>query len=248
MPTPFYHLSAACDLLAAPDLPDLIADEWAGFCFGNIAPDAQTVSGQTRVATHFFDVPMRDPAPAWRVMFREYPGLAVPARLSPAQAAFVAGYLCHLVLDQLWISEIFEPIFGPAAGWADFQGRLFLHNILRIYLDRLDLPKLQDGLEMVLKQAEPAGWLPFIADEHLRHWRDFVAGQLADGADSQTVSVFAARMSLAPTDFESLLQSPAEMQVHLFDRLPLSALAEYRARGLAGCREAVAEYFSGQKA
>jgi hypothetical protein len=248
MPTPFYHLSLVRDLVAAEDFPPLLRDEWPAFCLGNIAPDAQNVSGQTRAATHFFDVPMRDLTPAWHVMFRQFPRLADPGPLPPAQAAFLTGYICHLALDQLWIADIFDPIFGLGAGWSTFSQRLFLHNVLRIYLDRIDLPALQNGASAALKQARPQGWLPFLTDDALRRWRDFVADQLADGAASQTVEVFAARMSLAPTDFESLLQSPSAMQTQILSRLPLSTLADFRARGIARTREVIAEYLSCQKA
>lgn len=247
MPTPFYHLSLACDLRISANFPAPLAEEWPAFCLGNIAPDAQTLSGQTRVATHFFDVPMRDLTPGWQIMFRQFPALAGPAGMAPARAAFLAGYLCHLALDQLWIVEIFDPLFGEEAGWSTFRERLFLHNVLRIYLDRLDLPRLNHGMAADLRGARPRGWLPFIADGDLSRWRDFVAGQLAEGAVSQTVEVFAARMSLTPTDFESLLQSPADMQARLFDRLPLPVLAEFRTRGLERCSAVAAAYLAGEK-
>lgn len=248
MPTPFYHLSLIGDLRQTPGFPQLLLDEWPAFCFGNIAPDAQTLTGQPRIATHFFDVPMRDLTPAWREMFRQHPHLARPAQLPPAQAAFLAGYLCHLILDQLWIARIFEPIFGPDAGWETFPRRLFLHNTLRIHLDRLDVPQLRAGMGETLKQAAPSGWLPFLADDDLRRWRDFVADQLIGGAISQTVEVFAARMGLAPTDFESLLQSPTAMQAQIFDRLPLDGLAAFRGEGLAASRDVLAEYLTAPQA
>ncbi|HLF00960.1 MAG TPA: zinc dependent phospholipase C family protein [Anaerolineales bacterium] len=248
MPTPFYHLNLICDLCEMSGFPRLLRDEWPAFCFGNIAPDAQTLTQQARAATHFFEVPMRDLTPAWREMFRQYPALARPAQMPPAQAAFLAGYLCHLGLDQLWIARIFEPVFGPEAGWETFSQRLFLHNTLRIHLDRLDVPKLRAGMGHTLQQAAPSGWLPFLADDDLRRWRDFVADQLIDGAISQTVEVFAARMSLAPTEFESLLQSPTAMQAQIFDRLPLEQLAVFREQGLADSRAVLAEYLTAPEA
>ncbi len=244
MPTPFYHLSLAHDLLAAKEIPPLLRAEWPAFYFGNIAPDAQTLSGQSRFATHFFTVPMRDSTPAWQQMFRQFPGLARPASLPPAQAAFLAGYLCHLALDQLWITDIFDPVFGKPAESGALEERLFLHNVLRVYLDRLHLPRLQNGAGQVLKQAQPEQWLPFLSDESLGRWRDFVADQLIDGAAPQTVAVFAARMGRAPTDFESLLESPPAMQARIFDRLPLAALADFWARGLARSRELIADYLT----
>lgn len=244
MPTPFYHLNLINDLRLTTRLPPLLIEQWPAFCFGNIAPDAQTLSGQTRLATHFFDVPLRDLTPAWLEMFRQFPGLANPSLLPPAQAAFVAGYLCHLALDQLWISDIFDLVFGEEAGWSTFQHRLFLHNVLRVYLDQLDWPKLSGHMATTLKQANPTNWLPFITPHHLTGWRDFIAAQLTDGAASQTVAVFAARMSLTPTDFESLLQSPLEMQAQVFNHLPLTTLADFRLRGLARCQVVARQYLT----
>ncbi len=247
MPTPFYHLSLALDLRLDPAFPAFLREEWSAFCFGNIAPDAQTITGQPRYDTHFFNVPMPDPTPAWHVMFAHYPGLAQAILLPPAQAAFVAGYLCHLALDQLWIVHIFDPIFGENANWANFRERLFLHNVLRIHLDQLDVPKLLSEMGFTLRAARPQNWLPFLTDQPLCQWRDFVAGQLVEGALSQTVEVFAARMRVPRTDFESLLQSPADMDARIFSRLSQESLASYRAQGLARCLEVATTYISGQK-
>jgi Zinc dependent phospholipase C len=246
MPTPFYHLSLACDLQEDKAFPALLKQEWAAFCCGSIAPDAQTLTGQTRLSTHFFNVPMTDLTPAWESMFAQHPSLAQPSQLPPAQAAFLAGYLCHLALDQLWILHIFDPIFGEMAPWATFRERLFLHNVLRIHLDQLDVPKLQLEMGRVLKQAEPRHWLPFLPDEDIARWRDFVADQLVEGAFSQTIEVFAVRMSLPRTDFESLLQSSAEMEARIFSRYSQADLANYRSLGLARCLDVCTHYFSGQ--
>jgi hypothetical protein len=240
MPTPFYHLRLARELL--PASPPLVQQHAAEFYLGNIAPDAQNISGQTREATHFFDVPMKDLTPASQALFRLHPGLADPAKLPASQAAFLAGYLCHLVLDQQWISDIFDPIFGLDADWSNFRRRLFIHNVLRVYLDRLDWPFLRDGVGETLCRARPDRWLPFLADSALCGWRDFVAHQLADGADTQTIAVFAKRMSLSPAEFETLLQSPPAMQTQIFDRIPLATLDDFRTRGLALSREVIQKY------
>jgi hypothetical protein len=250
MPTPFYHLSFARDLADLGALPAVLREAWPAFCLGNIAPDAQTLTGAPRTTTHFFDVPMHDLTPAWQTMFSRHPDLADPACLAPDRAAFLAGYICHLALDQLWIAEIFDPIFGEAATWSSFQRRLFLHNVLRVHLDRIDLPGLQagPGAGATLKQARPEAWLPFLPDPLLGRWRDFVADQLADGAAAQTVEVFAARMNLAPAEFESLLKSPAAMQEQIFDRLPAASLAGFRTRGLAHCQAVLSGYLEGRQA
>jgi hypothetical protein len=67
-----------------------------------------------------------------------------------------------------------------------------------------------------------------VEDRHLHQWRDFLAGQLHPGAAAQTVEVFARRAGISPTDFRSLLDSPAGMQAEVFARIPQARLNAYR--------------------
>jgi hypothetical protein len=247
MPTPFMHLVLADAMLAdsrlpAPVLP-LLQDQLPAFRLGHTAPDAQTVSGQPREATHFFTVPMVDRRPAHEKMFGLHPELARPDRLPPAQAAFLSGYICHLALDQLWIGQIFEPVFGIGAHWADFRDRLYLHNILRTHLDQVDLPQLQGGVGASLAAASPTHWLPFILDGALVGWRDLLAEQLLPGAAIQTVEIFARRMNRDPKELAALLDSPEELDRLIFSRLPREQLDAFRTDGLARSLELVAEYW-----
>jgi hypothetical protein len=243
VPTPFYHLSIAQDLLRHPALAPgarrSLRQNWPAFLLGSTAPDVQSISGQSRRLTHFFELPLQPGVlPPWEQMLVDYPRLAPwetaagsrDEALTPAQAAFIAGYLCHLQADWLWVQAIFAPVFGPDQPWETFHHRLFLHNVLRAYLDRQILADLPEGLDRELAQAEPQGWLPFVADQHLAQWRDFLAGQLRPGAESRTVEVFAARQGLAPEAFYRLLDSEDQMEREVFSRLPRQQLEAYRQR------------------
>jgi hypothetical protein len=231
-------------LLAAPDLPTLTARQRAAFLLGNTAPDVQTVSGQPRQVTHFFDLPLRtNDRPAWEQCLHEHPALARPAAMPPERAAFVAGYLCHLQADWYWVVEIFVPVFGLRAAWETFPRRLYLHNVLRSYLDRKILPELNNGILSALAAAEPENWLPFIQDDDLRRWRDFLAGQLGPAARVQTVEVFAARQGIPPQDYYRLIESEEAMQQEVFSRLPAGALDAYRQRLLEENRRLLHAYW-----
>ncbi|GBL19241.1 hypothetical protein EMGBS3_09470 [Anaerolineaceae bacterium] len=161
-------------------------------------------------------------------LLQAHPQLAAPG-LSSAQRAFVAGYLAHLALDELWLREIFQPVFGPEAGWEDFGERLFLHNVLRTYLDERDRPLLPASMAALLAAAEPAGWLPFASDTDLCSWRNFLVQQLQPGATAQTVAVFAQRMGRTPQEFEALLGAPAELQARIFSRISEAQLDGFQA-------------------
>ncbi len=251
MPTPFTHLATVPELFAQPGLEAALAAtltaDLPAFLLGNIAPDVQTVSGQSREATHFFRVPLDPGPPAGLRLLAAHPALAQPAAVPPAQAAFLAGYFAHLVFDELWIALIFWPHFGPAASWgADFRERLYLHNILRAAWDAADLARLAPAVGPTLSAAAPAGWLAFVADHHLAAWRDWVADQLRPGAASRTVEVFTQRMQADPRAFADLLASPAELDRRLYAYLPPAVLDHYRAAALAASARLLTAYYAGQ--
>ncbi|MGQ0601344.1 MAG: hypothetical protein ACT4QE_06560 [Anaerolineales bacterium] len=247
MPTPFNHLLAAKDLLPAlsDDLRPAMVHEWPAFLLGNIAPDVQTMSGQTREATHFFTVPLGGSPPAWQTLLTRHPMLASPHRLPPAHAAFIAGYLAHLEFDQLWVRDIFEPVFGPTPQWGNFAERIYLHNALRAYWDAIDLAQLPAEMGLALGAAAPREWLPFVRDADLARWRDDVAVQLTPGMVVRTVDVFAQRMGVDVEAFARLVTSPDEMSQRVLNRVSLEQLSVYRDKALAQSMQILEAYWAG---
>jgi hypothetical protein len=249
MPTPIQHLVMADDILADAVLPlwmrkHLIAQRGA-FLLGTIAPDVQSVSGQPREATHFFTLPSTDTRPAHEVMLAEYPALACANKLPPAQAAFIAGYIQHLTLDELWIKHVFGPYFGMGAEWGTFRERLLIHNILRTWLDQRDRVRLNCSTSAALLQVEPYGWLPCVSDVHLTAWRDEIALQLRPGAPIHTVEVFAARLNVPPIEFRRILESPDDMQRRVFAHLSPNSLARFYADALQASVRRITDYVEG---
>jgi hypothetical protein len=249
VPTPFTHLRFAEELMAMAGLPPTasaaLTVEKPVFLLGSIAPDTQTVSGQPREATHFFYVPFRDRLPACQHLFDAHPALAQPWSLPPAQAAFMSGYVTHLALDELWVKDVFEPVFGSLARWGIFPERLYLHNALRSHLDAADHKRLPASTAATLCAAHPRGLCPFISDDNLLHWRDWIAEQLSPGQAAQTVEVFAQRMGADARSFAALLASPHAMQRRVFDRLPDGLLERYYAAGRELCLDALQRYWEG---
>jgi hypothetical protein len=109
-----------------------------------------------------------------------------------------------------------------------FPKRLYLHNVLRSYLDLEILPDISNGITTNLKNTTPQGWLPFVQDFHLNTWRDFLTQQLEPGASVKTVEVFAARQGVSPEKYYQLLGSEDRMEAELFAHLPREQLLLYR--------------------
>jgi hypothetical protein len=193
----------------------------------------QTVSGQPRQETHFFELPVHpDDGDPWEVMFGEHPSLRKLIEMEPGRAAFIAGYASHLLADWTWVKALFNPVFGHDCTWGSLSERLYLHNVLRSYLDFQILPGLIRELptQYRMERLQPRNWLPFVRDAHLEQWRDSLCMQLKPGAAMQTVEVFAARQGIPAEQYYRLLNSDALMEREVFSRLPYQALLDYQQR------------------
>ncbi len=215
------------------------------FLFGSTAPDVQVVSGQPREVTHFFDLPIQagDP-PAWDCFLTTYPDLAVCSGLPASQTAFLAGYLCHLQADWLWVKGIFAPVFGPRCSWGTFHQRLYYHNVLRAYLDLQILPGLPMDVGTCLGRALPDDWLPFVEDHYLAAWRDLLSEQLVPGAAIQTVEVFSSRQGISAPEYYALLASEERMNIEVFEHLPLELVERYNKQVLAANIQLLSDYLA----
>ncbi|MGD2103970.1 MAG: hypothetical protein PVJ55_02500 [Anaerolineae bacterium] len=149
--------------------------------------------------------------------------------MSPPRAAFVAGYIAHLLLDELWLDDVFQEF--AAQGWAPLPECLFLHNVLRTWIDQRAQETLDGGLARILRRVEPQDWLPFVDDGHLRAWRDWLVEQLASDQRMETAEVLAGRMGISPAEIKAVARSPAEMERRVFCHFPRSALRTFREKG-----------------
>jgi hypothetical protein len=204
----------------------LLARQRGPFVLGHTAPDVKTVSGQRREECHFYTVPRTSERPACDTLFDAYPSLAQADGLPRAQAAFVAGYVSHLLVDEIWLDDVFEHYF--LQDWAPPRERLFLHNVLRTWMDSRDQGKLNGHIVQALREAEPDSWLPFVEDRHLRVWRDWLVEQLAPGRSMHTAEVFARRMGIQTGDVEAVARSPQQMEARVFRYFPRTALVSFR--------------------
>lgn len=218
VPTPFNHLALAEAVRLDPRLLATtrrsLDRSRPAFLLGHTAPDYVNLAGRPRAESHLFEVPMADRRPAHQILFGRHPELADARGLDPDQAAFLAGYIAHLWIDQAWIAFIFEPIFGPSVSRGTFDERLLDHNLMRAALDQEDLTRLPSDLGAILQQAEPRRWLPFAADDSLCRWRDNLASQLRPGGRPSTMEVFASRHGIEPRAFAARLSALEAGPVH----------------------------------
>ncbi|HOT92205.1 MAG TPA: hypothetical protein PLJ78_09425 [Anaerolineae bacterium] len=179
------------------------------YLLGNTAVDVQSITGQERFETHFYHVHGEADRRASEALLAAYPHLAAPERLDAAHAAFISGYLVHLVWDECWLREIFRPFYMESSLWSDRLTCNVHHNALRVLVDRQAEAILRTWPDVVplLRSVQPDHWLPFVDNTALCRWRDWLVTQLVDPAAVQTTQVFAERMGISPEHLEAVIRA-----------------------------------------
>ena len=232
VPTPFYHLNVAKSLVSLPGyqagIKDVLNTHQSTFFLGHVAPDIREISGQTRESTHFYKFPPSDnDLLPWERMQNVYLTSDCMARSDPECAVFVAGYLCHLQADWLWVKNIYEPYFVYGSHWGTFSNREYMHNVLRSYLDLQVVNSIKSETLFILAKANPKSWMPFLSVCDLFAWRDFLVDQLKSDAPIQTVEIFASRQGISVENYYRLLNAEDEIQDQIFSHMPKDLMDEY---------------------
>jgi hypothetical protein len=254
MPNAQTHLASVCDLLDRQEtrsaFPWLLRDETASaFLMGAISPDARIFSGQSREATHFFNIPAAAPRPdtlPQATMLAAWPELADPACLDRARAAFVAGYITHLLMDLVWVEQVvMHGLFMPGLAWGPDHPNWWQYCLLMTYLEYQAAGRLPAQVGHLLAQAVPCNWLPFIGDQHLVAWRDHVAGRIMDGSTLAISRMFARSNNMTPEELEAIVLSEDRMADEAFSLVPRRQVQAFEAETALRSAQAVADYLHG---
>jgi hypothetical protein len=244
MPNAATHLVAAWNLLEREPLRESAAepDARAAFLLGAISPDVKAISGATREATHFYTIPP-DGVSAPCAMMAAHASLAHSRALAPTHAAFVAGYLSHLVMDEVWLQEIVMPyIYVDRAGWGPSHPRFRLYSYLMVYLERRGVAVLDSEAPRLLLQAEPDGWLPFVAERFLRAWRDQVAEQITVGGAALVTRYFAEMSGMTMEEMAAITSSEARMAEVVYPIVPRACIEAFQRRTFERNLEVIGGY------
>lgn len=174
MPLLYIHLSIAkdaADILAHP----LIGSNMGSYLGGSIAPDAHLVSDISRKDTHFFDLQQKGDVSGAEKIFQEHPDLANGGNPGDATKAFIAGYLSHLVTDEVWILDIYRPLFGDSSPLGTDSMANVYDRLLQFEIDRRERDnkgKLEE-IRHVLGSWEPDEHIDFIPLKAIEYWRGF---------------------------------------------------------------------------
>lgn len=250
MPNTQTHLAAVSDLLAPSGLPAAIhwladSDAQAAFLMGTISPDVRAVSGQTREATHFIPIPPPPGVLAQQMMLDAWPELRPTSVKGQAQAAFVAGYIAHLIMDQTWLDTVVLPgLFIDGVPWNTRHPNWRLYSILMTYLEYQGAARMPAEIPSSLACALPDHWVPFIEDRYLVQWRNHVIQMIKTEGARRTSHIFAHSNNMTAEELERIVLSEERMAEEAYPVIPREWLLGFEQETDRRTQAAVISYLS----
>lgn len=250
MPSLGLHMTIARELACDLTLPALDAERGA-YYLGATTPDIRVLTQWDRGRTHFFDLHDFEEQSGVHRLFEQEPALRDAAAIGPATAAFMAGYISHLVLDEDYITQIYRPLFGersPMSGdaWADVMDKALQWDIDRAA--RNDESQTEE-IKRALMESAVEVEIDFIAKETLLKWRDVSTEVIATPPTvERLVRFLQRRMPDLRFEDEAHAASFAEGVPGLLERTWLHVgaerIQEYLDSAKARARRAMKEYLS----
>lgn len=180
MPHLAFHMSVARDLADLMNSPAIDVDRGV-YYLGSTGPDMHILSREDRISSHYFDLDCLAHQDSVDAFFQAHGELKSAGKLDGATAAFVAGYLTHLVIDELWITDIYRPHFGPESPLGGDARANVLDRILQYDMDlqrRTDRPAMEE-IRGQLAATRLAMDTDFLDTAMLSRWRDVVVDMVS---------------------------------------------------------------------
>jgi len=227
----------------------LLDEDPGSFYLGSTAPDIRILTRWERQRTHFFDLHNFDRQDGVGAMFEAYPALAQPAALNPATVAFVAGYISHLVMDEIWINDMYRPFFGPCSPQGGDVRANIMDRAIQYELDRQTRADREAVSDIVKELARTALEVEvgFIDKDTIARWRALTMEAVNQPPDWAHFRYLAGRALRAAgldgaQDYAEFLKTLPDLLVETTAYLTRERIQAFFDRSVKEAREAIREY------
>jgi hypothetical protein len=226
-----------------------LEEERGNLYLGSTAPDIRVMTRWQRGRTHFFDLSNFDEQSGVAGLFEAYPRLRDPGELSAATGAFVAGYVTHLVMDELWINTIYRPFFGERSPLSGGVRANIMDRVMQFSLDRqkrIDRGLMAHILNEIAR-SDLALDVEIIDGDTLGRWKEIILEVVNHPPDWERFRYIASRHLRAagiesPEQFQEFLQSLPDLVDETLRYLGEKRLRQFMERSLEESLRAVKEY------
>jgi hypothetical protein len=148
----------------------------------------------SREEYHFAPLTFETVGEGVRGLFDANPRVMTSANPDGPTRAFVAGYVTHLVLDEIWITEMFRPCFGNPSVYKDEARGHLMDRAMQLELDRRSQGVVAMALPL-LAEAKDGLNVGFIPSDTLSEWREWVVELVGRGFTWERLRFMAQRMA-----------------------------------------------------
>ena len=217
------------------------------FLLGSTSPDVRVITRRPREEYHFASLDFESVGTGVAGLFGAHPELGSASEQTAPMAAFIAGYITHLMADEVWIFDIYRPFFGNRQVFEDGHFGDVMDRALQIELDRQswvaaeatrrDIESSIDGLDV-----------GFIPTETLREWQQWVLGVFDRGFSWERLKFMARRISRGDETHPAhgltrdFLESVPSGLERLYEAVPRESLFDYQDRAVDELVRTVGDY------
>ena len=250
MPGLRLHMTIARDLACAVGAPVVDAERGAYF-LGATTPDIRAMTRWDRERTHFFSLDEFGEQSGVHRLFEQEQRLRDASALDAPTAAFMAGYISHLVLDEEYITQIYRPLFGEHSALRDEASAGVMDKMIQWDVERADWQDAAraDEIRTALAETAVAVNIDVIAAETLSDWRKVTLDVIAQPLTVERLVRFLGRR-LPEFHLEDEAQAarfadevPAMLQ-RTWEHVGQERMREYLHSAKSRARAAIEEYLS----
>ena len=235
MPNPISHIDMALESAAEFRHP-VIEANLGSYLLGSCAPDIRMITHGNRDDYHFAPISNQVIGTGATNLFKAHPRLGEPASLSERMQAFIAGYISHLMADEAWIINIYQPYFGNRELFEDPVMANVIDRAVQLDMDRLALDR-RNGMSQVcdhLVDAHVGVDVDFLEPEALAEFQQRLSGVAQRGFTWERLTFLASRRQ-APQDLEKaqavaeqFIKSLPDSLERAYQLVPREVLGTYR--------------------
>ena len=228
---------------------DVVEANMGCYLLGSTSPDIRIITKRTREEYHFTTLDFKDVGAGVQGLFEAHPGLQVANGHSGPTQAFVAGYITHLIADEVWISQMFRPFFGNGDVFEDETYGLVLDRAMQLELDRQSWD-IADSLKSSLATSTSAIDIGFIESQQLAEWAQWIISFMDRGFTWERLHFMARRIASGDETHpafrmaDEFVADVSQGMERLEELVPVDNLDKYRRQTLDGLVAAVGNYLS----
>ena len=217
------------------------------YLLGSTSPDVRVITRRSREEYHFAPLDFESVGTGVAGLFGSHPELSSAAAQPEPLVAFIAGYITHLVADEMWIVDMYRPFFGNRGVFDNGDVGNVMDRALQLELDRQSW-KAAEATRADLEVTVDALDVGFIPTETLRAWQRRVLAVFDGGFSWERLKFMARRISQGDEEHAAhglareFIEAVPESLDQLYEVVPQRKLVDYRERTVEELVRTVGDY------